>query len=58
MSAPAAHDRKRRPLRCRLGFHDWMDLRNDAGEPFTVRRRCGRDDAWTPTGLGWRMPDS
>ncbi len=50
--------RPRRGLRCRLGFHSWGTMRNDAGERYSVCERCGKSDEWMPTGLGWQSGDT
>jgi len=53
--APAAPDDRRtrpRSVRCLLGFHAWVTSYNDAHERYDECRRCGKVDAYMPTGFG------
>jgi hypothetical protein len=40
-----------RNLLCLLGWHDYVERRNEDGEPYTECRRCGKfnvtPDAWS-----------
>jgi len=42
-----------RPLRCRLGIHDWQTARTQEGDPYESCTRCGKDRSQIIGGGPW-----
>jgi hypothetical protein len=38
-------------LRCRLGFHRWVEARNDMDEPVFMCLRCGHLSTWDDSNI-------
>ena len=38
----------RSPKSCSVGAHEWVTLRNDAGDHYEVCQGCGKQASWIP----------